>query len=440
MPVRTALIIGTGPAAAGAALALSREPDLAITVIDIGLRLDTTNQSALDVLARSGPAAWDGQALRITTAQPIRTKARGLPQKLSYGSDFPYRDVGQLGGVHTAPTVNDAIISAAYGGFSNVWGSQIMPFTAATFRTWPVNMSRMEPHYRAILGEIPFAGEVDDLAEMFPLLGRPAPLPEPSTRTARVLKAYARHRPAVRGIGVSVGKARLALQAEDCVKCGLCMTGCPYSLIYSAAHTFDKLRRSGRVVYYDELLAVKVQEDSGEAVVIAKDLNTGQLHRFRADALFVACGAIGTTRLVANSLDLFDVDIGMQESRQFTVPMLSGRPTPDPRTEAMFTLNQFNMVIELGRDSADVSQVHFYTYDPSFVRAIPRLFGREWPEPVVRQVLRHLSVGLGYLPSWHSPGFRVRAQRAPDQTSLPSLTIAADDGSAGNGQLLRYPG
>ena len=102
--------------------------------------------------------------MRLVSDQPVPSKVRGLPQKLTYGSDFPYRNVGQLDGVSPAADVNESVISAAYGGFSNVWGSQIMPFTASVFGTWPVSMTEMEPHYRAILGHIPFAGEVDDLS------------------------------------------------------------------------------------------------------------------------------------------------------------------------------------------------------------------------------------------------------------------------------------
>lgn len=53
-----ALIIGSGPAAAGAALALSRE-NLEITVVDIGLRLETERQQLVDILATSDPHQWD---------------------------------------------------------------------------------------------------------------------------------------------------------------------------------------------------------------------------------------------------------------------------------------------------------------------------------------------------------------------------------------------
>jgi len=435
--VTTALIIGSGPAAAGAALALARQPDLKITVIDIGLQLEADRKSAVDILSRSAPAAWDEQYVRLVAGQPIHTEVRGLPRKLTYGSDFPYRNVGQLEGINIAADVNDSLVSAAYGGFSNVWGSQIMPFTASVFRTWPVSMSEMEPHYRAILRQIPFAGEVDDLANLFPVLGRPAPLPKASARTARVLAAYARNRRVLNGLGVTLGKARLAFDAPSCVRCGLCMTGCPYSLIYSTSQTFDELRRTGRVGYHADLLAFKVFEDSERATALVRSLTTGQVHKFEADLVLVACGALGTARLVANSLGLFDVDLSMKESQQFLVPLLSLHPTKDPRTEDQFTLNQFNMIVALDEVGWDVSQLHFYTYNPAFVGALPRPLRSRWAEPVTGQILRRLSVAFGYLPSWHSASLLLRALPSPRDDGLPNLQVTPGDPPADGYRMLR---
>src|ERR1700761_7555457 len=111
-----------------------------------------------------------------------------------------------------------------------------------------------------------------------------------------------------------MGKARLALEGKECVRCGLCMTGCPYGLIYSAAQTFNELRRADKVKFHRGLLALKIEEQADRVTVVAKEVSTGQLQRFEADRVYVAGGAMGTTRLVASSLGLFDTDISMQES------------------------------------------------------------------------------------------------------------------------------
>ncbi len=435
--MNTALIIGSGPAAAGAALALSRCENLKITIIDMGLRLEPERQQIVDVLASSDPWQWDAPLVESVSAQPVESKTRGIPEKRLYGSDYPFRNVGQLDGLTATANATTSLISAASGGFSTVWGSQVMPFTASTFESWPVSAAVIRPHYEAILNQIPFAGEEDDLAGSFPLMHRPAPLPRMALRSRWVLDAYDRHRTVLNGRGITIGKARLAFDAPNCVRCGMCMTGCPYGLIYSAAQTFDALRRSKRVTHHSGLMVLKVEEQAERAVVVAKELATGRTQRFRADRVYVACGAMGTTRLVANSLGLFDVELPMLESQQFILPMLSLRATPDPRREPDFTLNQFNMIVTLDGSSVDISQLHFYAFNSAFTNALPSVLRGQWAKQAQVQLLRRLSVALGYLPSWRSPRLLVRVRPASNGASSPDLHISRDKAPPGRNLMLR---
>ena len=155
----TALIIGSGAAAAGAALALSHRENLEITVIDIGLQLETDREQLVDALASSSPDEWDEQTVELTSKQPVASRNSGIPEKRVFGSDYPFRNVGQLDGLTAVNGATTSLISSAYGGFSNVWGSQIMPFTSAAFESWPVNAATMRRHYEAILRQIPFAAK-----------------------------------------------------------------------------------------------------------------------------------------------------------------------------------------------------------------------------------------------------------------------------------------
>ena len=423
----SALIIGSGPGAVGAALALTRRPGLEITVLDIGLRLDAERDQARDVLSHQQPEHWSEASLAVVASGYAPSDAPGLPEKRVFGSDFPFRDVGQLMDLTAADDVNKAVISGAYGGFSNVWGAQLMPFTASALESWPSGMAGMEEHYRAILDVVPFAAEDDDLAEHFPLIGRPAPLPEPSERSTRVLQAYRAHRSSLGRLGIRMGKARLAFDAPGCVRCGRCMAGCPYSLIYSASQTLDALRAAGRLTYRSGLMVIRVDEDGDTAVVTAKELATGQVHDFRADRVYVAAGAVGSTRIVANSLRTFGKPISMIESQQFVLPMLSLRPTSDPRSARTFTLNQFNMTVSLDEAGLDLSQLHFYTYDPTFIRALPAILRVRGASMLLTQVLRRLSVAIGYLPSWESPGLTLMLTPGAGRDDLPGMHISRDD-------------
>jgi ferredoxin len=435
--VTRVLVVGSGPAAAGTVLALQQRRDVDITVIDIGLNLEKERQRAVKTLAGSNPSDWEEELLERVAAQPVRTEQRGVPQKRRFGSDYPFRDIGQLAGLTSSPDTTTSLISAAYGGFSTVWGSQLMPFSRATFDSWPFAAERIRPHYEAVLRHVPFAGEDDDLARDFPLMGKPAPLPQLSCRSRWVLDAYDRHRGVLNRRGVTVGRARLALDAERCVRCGMCMVGCPYGLIYSAADTFDPLRRSGRIRHRSGFLVLRAAETTAGVQVVAKELRTGAIQVFEGDRLFLACGAVGTTRLLASSLGVSEVDVPMYESQQFVLPMLSLRSTPDPTTEPNFTLNQFNMVVApSGGSSVDVAQLHFYTFNPAFVEALPPALRMEGAEAARVQLLRRLTVALGYLPSWRSPRLVARV-RAGSGERGPDLHISRGPAPSGRNQMLR---
>jgi len=433
----TALIIGSGAAAAGAALALSPRENLEITVIDIGLQLESDRKRLIDGLASSSPDEWDEQTIEVISKQPVAARSSGVPEKRVFGSDYPFRNAGQLRGLTTVNGANASLISPAYGGFSNVWGSQIMPFTTAAFEGWPVNATTMRPHYEAILQQIPFAGEEDDHADRFPLMRPPAPLPSMSPRSLNVLHAYEKHRSRLNDRGITIGKARLALDAGKCIRCGMCMTGCPYGLIYSAAQTFDALRRAGRVTFYGGLLALKVTEEAGQAAVITREIATGRMRRFEADRVYIACGAMGTTRLAANSLELFDVDLPMLESRQFVLPLLSLRATVDPRDKRDFTLNQFNVIVAPDGGSLDISTLHFYTFNRAFINGLPSLLRARSTEWLQVQLLRRLTVAFGYLPSWNSPRLRIHVGPRRDHLELPDFNISSEASPPGQGQMLR---
>ena len=433
----TALIIGSGAAAAGAALALSHRENLEITVIDIGLQLETDRGQLAEALASSSPDEWDECTIELISRQPVAPRNSGIPEKRVFGSDYPFRNVGQLGGLSAVDGAAAPLISPAYGGFSNVWGSQIMPFTTAAFDSWPVNAAAMRYHYEAILHQIPFAGEEDDLAARFPLMRPPAPLPSMSARSLNVLKAYEKHKSRLNDRGITIGKARLAFDAGRCIRCGMCMTGCPYGLIYSAAQTFDALRRADLVTFYSGFLALKIIEEANQVAVITREIATGRIRRFEADRVFVACGAIGTTRLVANSLRLFNVDLPMLESRQFVLPLLSLRATEDPRNKRDFTLNQFNMIVAPGGGSVDLSTIHFYTFNPAFINGLPSVLRTHSAEWLQVQLLRRLTVAFGYLPSWNSARLRVYIGSRCEQPDLPDFHISSEAPPAGQGQMLR---
>ena len=413
------VIVGTGPAAAAAILALAEDPSEQITVVDISERLADDRAAALDRMSALQPAQWASADRELVSVQPAALGGSALPEKRAYGSNHMFVDRGQQRGLAMPDHGNHAAVSGALGGFSTVWGAQIMPFSRATFDRWPFRWDDIEPHYRAVLAEVPLAGEGDDYAEHFPLLSACAPLPPVSARTAAVLDRYQRHRDAVRASGIVVGKARLALAANSCVSCGLCMTGCPYLLIYSARQTVDRFVARGRVRHLPGVLVTAVDQPVGDSPSVrGVDLATGREVRLDADRVFVGAGGLGSTRIALNSLRTPPNQVGLQESVQFLVPFVSRHSTGDPRAQHDFTLNQFNLLVKYDDEAYTTSQVHCYPYNPAIAQALPG-----WLPPSLSSgVLGRVTAGLGYLPSWRSPKLRVDL-RARREGALPDIAV-----------------
>jgi len=417
------LIVGAGPAAAAVAIALSTSPDVEIQVLDVGGRLEEENEAARLRMSKSEPSRWSKSDEQTISQTAVASEHHRLPEKRIFGSDFPFRDFGQLDGVRGEGDLNSHVVSGAYGGFSNTWGAQTMVFSDATFNDWPFTRSQLEEDYRAILNAIPYSAEEDDLAEYFPLWGTADALPPLSENPERILTSYDRNRVKVRRQGVLVGKARLAIRGAKCVSCGLCMTGCPYSLVYSASHTFDDLVRSGRVDYVGGHLALSVGEQDGQPFVSARSQSSGRVETFHADKVFVACGALGTTRLVAQSLGMWSRRIHMSESAQFLMPLLSIRGMKKLTQDDSFTLNQFNIVLPFDEAGHDLVQIHGYPYNEAMDDALPSLLKNPALKAVGSALLKRLTVGLGYLPSWWSPGFDVTLERPASEGDLAPMTL-----------------
>jgi hypothetical protein len=84
-----------------------------------------------------------------------------------------------------------------------------------------------------------------------------------------------------------------------------------------------------------------------------------------------------------------------------------------------------------------VSQVHFYSSDLSFLDAMPVPMRMRVAHPAAIELLRHISLGLGYLPSWASPRLRVVARQSRGSELLPDLEIGPADSASGRIPMLR---
>ena len=311
-------IVGSGPSGIACAKALNRR-GIRPTILDAGEMLDPERRAIVERLRALPPERWSRGDVAKLTENPT-ARGRGVPLKLAFGSDYVYgRDRPHspydAEGVGLWP-------SFARGGYSAVWGAAIQPAHDDDLTAWPIRRKDLEAGYEAVLGFAPLATEPSRLDRQFALPGRAATIPC-GVQGRHLLDRLDARSAALEAINVVHGRARLLVRAKDgpdgsgCVSCGLCLSGCPKAAIWSANDELARMIKSGDVDYRAPALVRRVTENASD--VRAETADGSMVF----DAIFLAAGALGTTRVLLESLDLYESEVRLKNSQKMLVPVIS---------------------------------------------------------------------------------------------------------------------
>jgi nucleoside-diphosphate-sugar epimerase/choline dehydrogenase-like flavoprotein len=369
-------------------------------MLDAGRELEAERQAVVSRMAAGDKTAWSKADRQQLTRGMVATPA-GVPLKLAYGSDFPYRDAEE--GIALERRAAGLKPSFARGGLSTVWGGAILPNRAEEMAGWPITPEELAPHYRSVHGFMPLSGRRDRLEELFPLHGEPFPLP--LSRQAEDLLTDLTRQPLA---GLTPGQARLALD-QGCVACGLCLYGCPYGLIYNSAATVEQLRSLPNFTYRPGCIVQRIEENSGGVIIHGTD-STGAL-RLEADTLFLAAGVLPTSRIMLASLEAYDHPLRLLGSHYFLFPLLRPRRTPGAVSEELHTLCQLFLELEAPQLSRHTIHLQCYTYNDLYARAAARALGPFARLAPLTMFLERLLLVQGYLHSDSSPAMQLSLGR-----------------------------
>lgn len=411
MPLRLPhVIIGSGPAGVACAQALL-EGGHEVLMLDAGLELEPARQAMVDTLAALPKEQWPAETV-ARLKERMASTAAGVPLKYLFGSDFPYRQPAasmllQRAGVGLQP-------SYALGGLSSVWGAAMLPYRTADMGGWPFTAETLAPHYEAVLKLTGMAGGSDDLADDFPLhTGSAVPLRR-SRQMEALLGDLRGAREALRRDGITAGGSRLAVRAKPregqpgCEYCGMCMYGCPYGHIYSAADTVRGWRDHPRFRYQPGVVVHRLEESAAGVRVCAGRAEGGEPLVVEGRRVFVAAGVISTTRLLLESLSAYDRPVTIRDSQYFLLPLLRWRATRDLRTEPANTLSQ--IFVEIADPALGPHTVHLqlYGWNDLLDAGMRQSLGPLALPGLVRQLGERMVIAQGYLHSDLSPGIEMR--------------------------------
>ncbi|MGC3957997.1 MAG: NAD(P)-binding protein [Verrucomicrobiota bacterium] len=223
-------VVGSGPAGMACAAALLKQ-GRRVLMLDAGIKLEPDRAQLVAHLGQIPAPQW-------TTADLARIKegmnpgAAGIPQKLLFGSDFPYRDAERELGVSYGATGLRA--SLALGGLSTVWGSAMLPYAQQDIADWPITTEQLAPHYRAVVETTGLAAAHDELEELFPLHTETFGQLNLSRQAQTIQAAMTRNHAALRIAGFRHGRARIAIRVQaaganqSASTAAIACTGCAY--------------------------------------------------------------------------------------------------------------------------------------------------------------------------------------------------------------------
>jgi len=405
------VVIGSGPAGVAAAYALTRA-NHTVTILDAGDTIEPRHMEVFAALAQTEPQAWpSGLAARARDAFPVTAKQ--VPLKPAYGSLFPYAlDDADL------PLITEnveTVPSLARGGLSNCWGASMLPVRQCDIRDWPITLDELTPHYEAVLRFVPMAAEKDELAGHLPLYSDSPGQLRRGPQAEMVLRHLRRHAAALEAAGFAFGASRLAVVADEdtskgCRRCGMCLYGCPYGLIYNASHTLDELVRRGKVdyrggVYVDRLTPA----DASVTIHFHERGRPAYTSQLDASRVFVACGALSSTRLMVDSIGGATRTRRLLDSQYFVVPMITPRAAPVSVATQGNTLAQVFLELDDPRACRYPAHLQLYGYNDLMLSLLAaRLpFSAQRLERMLRPALGRLLVMQGYLHSEDSPGMQI---------------------------------
>lgn len=396
------IVIGSGPSGVSAAKALLAR-GRQVLMLDGGKELEPEAAARRAALAATDPGTWP-DATRDGWMAPQYATPPGQVRR--FGSDFAMEPGGAT--IADLPGWMALRASRAVGGLSNLWGSAVLPYAAKDMAGWPVTPDGLAPHYRAVADFLPVAGTSDALEEVLPALpmaGRTGI--EPAQQAAELLRRLRDKTADLAAMGIRGGQARQAVDTS-CRRCGMCLHGCPYGLIWSARDTLADLRHHPGFSYRPGAIVRRVSEGNG-ATVHLEDGTT-----ITGTRIYLGAGVLETARILLAS-DPAITTLTLRDSQHAFLPMLHrwGNATRPDRGR-FHTLPQAFVEIDHAKVSPFLVHAQLYSWNEHFPRDLVQNYASKIPfsAPFFTALARRLIVAQLFLHSDHS--HRIAISLAPD--------------------------
>jgi choline dehydrogenase-like flavoprotein len=396
-----AVIIGSGPAGVSAAFPLV-EAGLRVLMIDPGAGPgEALPEMSYRALRKSAEDQW--RFFVGKEFQALRQEGEGSPKFRA--PSLAYVFAGHESLLRAETRGFSLCGSLASGGLSNAWGAGVAAFDAGDLRDFPFAASELDASFRQVAGRIGISGEPDDALSDF--FGKNMPLEPPpalSPPAATLLRAFEKK---PREKDFRIGRARNAVITQSrenrlgCDLSGMCLWGCARGAIYGAVQDIARLLRHRNFTHLPGVIIESIGNEKEGCFAAGHYRAGGGAFRITVPRLLLACGAIGTGKLVLQALGAANRPLRLlsNPSAAFALffPPLLGQAMP----EKAFGLSQLSFTL----DAASASSGYFFGNLFSaaglpvaeFIRRAP--LSQPGARRLFRLMLPAMLVGNGFLSS-----------------------------------------
>ena len=263
--------------------------------------------------------------------------------------------------------------SLALGGLGAGWGAGAYSYNDQELGKIGLPTVDMARYYDEVAAEIGIAAAADDdisseLARYCPVL----PPLELDSNASSAFESYNRRRDAVQALGLIVGRAPAAILSAAIVRSNIKREANPYDdmdfysdssrSVYRPRYTLEALLMKPNVAYRNNALVKKFVCRADVVEVHYEDVESGQKHTAYGRRLILAAGAIGTSRIALQSLELFDRPVPILSNPYTYLPCVNVGMIGRPAANRRHSLAQLCGVFSDQRRAGEKVILSFFSY------------------------------------------------------------------------------
>ena len=317
------VIVGSGLSAYASILA-ALDLKLKVRVLDIGATLPEEISLEVSRIRKGDPGKVHlGLADLSKRSGELKLGTQEMPKKTLYGSQYFYQEE-LLGDLSKLP------FSEALGGYSVAWGGAALPPAEGDLPRNTINYLDLTNSIRTLAQHINLPFIEDSLTNDFPNYGEENV--DGNIILSNSQRLLLEKLSSIQNFDdediLLVGQSRLLTKTSgpgSCQYCGMCSHGCIYNSIFSSEAKIKELAKTGSIDYLSGCKVLQVRESNDKVKIDYLNLVSDLKETFEADYVFVAAGAVNSTKIAIKSFGLEKEDVQFQKTGGFVRPYLSLR-------------------------------------------------------------------------------------------------------------------